>query len=189
MRPLNFQNIIIVLGVFGFIFIVTALTVVQTNYNSAHQLISELALGKYGFFMMFAFFSFSIAVIMAQDALAIHSNNKIIRFLLFTSSCSLAGAGIFELGDYTNLHVILMAIAFVFIVLSMYLMPRLMPKFRKIKPTTICWFLGIGTVVSVFLGHEYIPLGVAQRVAASFIFLWLLWLAAFNQKQKSEEKC
>ncbi len=152
MKSFNFKSVIIFIGVLGFIFIVTALHIAQTDYNPIHQLMSELALGKYGSFMILAFFSFSIAVFLAQQTLAIHSNNKFIRVLLLISSCSLAGAGIFGLGDYTNIHVALMAIAFTLIVLSMYLMPRLMPRFGQRKSTITCWVLGIGTAVAVFWG-------------------------------------
>ena len=183
MRNINFKSISVIFGAIGFITIVIALHIVQSDYDSIHQLMSELALGKHGSFMLIAFLSFSISVFFAQSILVTYKNNLLARVLLIVASFSLAGAGLFKLGSHTELHISLVALAFVLIVLSMYLIPRLILEFRNLVPIITCWGFGLGSSISVFLGQGFIPMGIAQRLAVSFILIWLLWLAIFHQKQ------
>ena len=187
MKTINYKSLMIAIGVLGFVFIVTTLHIVQTDYNTSQQLMSELALGKHGSLMVLGFFSFSIAVFVAQQILAAYKNNSLVRILLVFSSFSLAGAGLFKLDDYTMLHVALVSIAFVLIVMSMCLVPRLIPQFQERNAITVCWALGAGTAVAVALGQSMIPIGIAQRLAAGCILGWLLWLAAFHQKHMSRK--
>ncbi len=182
MKNLNYKSIITVLGVLGFVTIVTVLHFVQTDYDPIHQLMSELALGKYGSFMLAAFFSFSVAVFFAQLILADYKNSLLIRILLLISSFSLAGAGIYELGEHTELHVMLVMFAFILIVLSMYLTPRLLRPFHKGVPVLICWGLGLGTTVAAGLGSNVVPIGLAQRIAVGCILTWLLWFACHSPR-------
>ena len=186
MKNINVKSIMIAIGVLGFVFTVTALHIAQTDYDPNQQLMSELALGKHGSLMLLAFVSFSVAVFVAQNILATYKNNWTVRIPLVIASFSLAGAGLFKLGDYTNLHVTLVASAFCLIVMSMYLVPRLIPQFQQRNPTTVCWALGVGTAVSVALGQSMLPIGIAQRLAAGCILGWLLWLAAFQNNQMSK---
>ncbi|NOQ36051.1 MAG: DUF998 domain-containing protein [Methylococcaceae bacterium] len=183
MKTFNYKGLVILLSALAFISIVTALPFIQSDYSSTEQLMSELALGGYGFLMLFAFLAFAIAVFTAQQILATYDNNLALRTLLIIASCSLAGAGVFELGDYDALHIGLVALAFVLIVLAMYLVPRLIPVFQAPTPTIVCWSLGVATAIFVALGQDFIPMGIAQRLAAGCLFIWLLWLAAFHQKQ------
>ncbi len=183
MRSLNIKSICVILGVIGFTTIVIALHIVQNDYDPIHQLMSEMALGKHGSFMLIAFLSFSISVFFTQSILVTYKNNLLARVLLIIASFSLAGAGLFKLGSYTELHISLAALAFVLIVLSMYLIPRLILEFRYLVPIITCWGFGLITTVAVFLGQGFIPIGIAQRLATGFILIWLLWLAIFHQKQ------
>ncbi len=115
---------------------------------------SELALGKYGSFMLFAFFSFAISIFVSQQVLALYQNSMPIRILLLIPSCFLAGAGIFKLGEHTNSHVTLVAGVFVLIVISMYLLPRLISQFHERSSVIICWVLGFCTAIFVALGQR-----------------------------------
>lgn len=160
-------------GVFGFVAIVCYLQLVQTDYSPLYQLMSELALGKQGALMLLAFMSFAIAVAAAIKLLP----HTIIKFLSALAVLSLASAGLFKLGDETTLHVALVAVAFVLLVLCMYLTPRLIPAFQTPKSMTICWGLGAATAIFVALGQGIIPIGLAQRLATTSILLWLFYLA------------
>ena len=144
---------------------------------------SELALGDYGAFMRIAFFSFAIALFSAQQILTNYKNGLPIRVMFFISSCSFAGAGVFELGKYTTLHILLVAMAFILIVLSMYLLPRLIVEFHQRSAIIICWSFGLGIAVMVASGQVLIPIGIAQRLAAGLILIWLIWFACFHQLQ------
>jgi len=182
------KSIIISLGILGFVLTIIALHMIQTNHSPFYQLISELALGKYGSFMLVGFFSFSIAVFTSQQVLALYKNSMSIRILLLIASFFLASAGIFKLGEHTNLHVALVAGSFVLIVLSMYLVPRFIPQFQERTSVIICWVLGGCAVISVGLGHGFIPIGIAQKLAACCILIWLLWLAIFHQNHRGKQK-
>lgn len=183
MTNIDFKSIIVTIGVLGFVLIVTTLHIVQNNYNPTHQLMSELALGQHGSYMLFAFLSFSVAIFVAQQILGAYENSMSVRMLMVIASFFIAGAGLFKLDNYINLHVGLVAVAFILIVLSMYLVPRFIPQFQELLPNSVCWLLGVGTVVSVALGRSLISIGIAQRLAASCILIWLLWLAIFHQRK------
>jgi hypothetical protein len=103
---------IVISGAIGFISIVICLHLAQPNYDPVNQLMSELALGQYGFFMLFAFSSFALSVFTAQIGLHLHNSPTIIRLFLIIASISLFGAGVFRLGKTTELHIALVAIAF-----------------------------------------------------------------------------
>ena len=181
MKNFNIRSIVIIIAVFGYVSIVAVLHIVQTDYDATHQLMSELALGDYGAFMSLAFFSFAIALFSAQQILANYQNALPIRMMFLISSCSFAGAGVFDLGKYTNLHILLVAVAFILIVLSMYLLPRLIVEFHQRSTVIICWSCGLGIAIMVASGQVLIPIGVAQRLAAGLILIWLIWFACFHQ--------
>lgn len=188
MKQANFKSIIIIFAVIGFASIVTVLHVVQKDYDATHQLMSELALGDYGTFMSLAFFFFAIALFSAQHILADYKNGLPVRVMFLVSSCSFAGAGVFELGKHTNLHISFVAVAFILIVLSMYLLPRLVVEFRQRSAVIICWSSGLGIAIIVASGQVLIPLGIAQRGAAGLILTWLIWFACFHQIQLNMRK-
>ncbi|CAG1772222.1 hypothetical protein BAC3_02422 [uncultured bacterium] len=167
-------------GISSFISIVIYLNIIQTAYNPLYQLMSELALGEQGFLMLVAFLSFALAVISVSHTL----NHSILKTLLWLAALALAAAGIFKLGEATVLHVALVAIAFVLIVLSMYLTPRLTST--TTRQTFICWGLGFSTALFVALGQGILPIGLAQRLATLSIFIWLAWLAITHQREHYE---
>ena len=183
MKNINLNSSIVILGVLGFAGIALGLHIVQDNYNPAHQLMSELALGEYGSFMLAAFLSLAVAVFTAQSIISSYKSNLTVRILLVIASFSFAGAGVFKLGAYTDLHVGLIAVAFVSVVLTMYLLPRLIPPLQRRIPTIVCWAFGISTAVSVVSSDTLLPGGVAQRMATGCILCWLIWLAVFHRRQ------
>ena len=65
----NTTGCIVIGGAIGFIFIVIYLHVIQADYDPVHQLMSELALGRHGSLMFWAFLSFSLSVFTAQMGL------------------------------------------------------------------------------------------------------------------------
>jgi len=167
---------IVIGGAIGFILIVICLHIVQPDYDPVNQLMSELALGRYGSFMLLAFLSFALSVFTAQSGLHQHKSPAIIRLLLVIAAISLLGAGVFRLGSATDLHIALVAIAFVLIVLVMFLLPRNVSAFKTPSHTLISWTLGACTTTCVVLGQNIVPIGIGQRGAALCILLWLVWV-------------
>ena len=182
------DSLITLAGVIGFVVIVTYLHFAQAGYDPVHQFMSELALGRHGFLMLWAFMSFALAVAGSIIILAAYGVHPVIKMLLGMASLSLAGAGIFKLGADTTLHISLVALAFFLVVLSMYLIPRTTAAFQKPLIATFCWGLGAGTALCVGLGQGPLPIGIAQRLAAACILLWLVWLAVFHLTQKTRIK-
>jgi len=170
--------------VIGFVVIVTYLHFAQADYDPVNQFMSELALGRHGSLMFWAFMSFAVSVAGSINILAAYKVHPAIRLLLGMGSLSLAGAGVFTLGDAATLHIALIALAFFLLVLSMYLIPRITTAFQKPLTTAVCWGLGAGTALFVGLGQGPLPIGIAQRLAAACILAWLAWLAILNLKQK-----
>jgi hypothetical protein len=167
---------IVISGAIGFISIVIWLHIVQQDYDPVHQLMSELALGRYGSFMLLAFFSFALSVFTVQIGLYQCKSPIFIRLFLAIAAISLLGAGVFRLGSATELHIALVAVAFVLIVLVMYLLPRNVSAFNSHSHTLISWTLGACTAICVALGQHLLPLGIGQRGAALCILMWLVWM-------------
>ena len=172
-------------GLIGFISIVGYLQVVQQGYDPVQQLMSELALGRHGKLMLFAFFSFAVSVFAAQIGLHQCKAPVIIRLFLVTASISLFGAGVFDLGSAAVLHIILVAISFVLIVFVAYLLPRYVPAFKTPAHKRISWSLGAFTALSIALGQNLIPMGIGQRGAALCIIVWLGWMGYRFMRIKS----
>jgi hypothetical protein len=167
---------IVIGGAIGFLLVVICLHIVQPDYDPINQLMSELALGRHGSFMLLAFSSFALSVFTAQIGLNRRNSPAIIRLLLLIAAISLFGAGVFRLGSATDLHIALVAIAFVLIVLVMYLLPRTVSAFKTPTHTLISWTLGACTAACVVLGQKIIPVGIGQRGAALCILMWLVWI-------------
>jgi len=184
MKSGRVSSIVTLLGAAGFVGIVAFLHSIQTGYSSVHQLMSELALGEQGQFMLLAFIMFAASVAGAVGVLAAFQANTLIRVLLGTASLSLVGSGIFKLGAATTLHVVLVGLAFVLLGLVMYLVPRYVTGFQHVQGRVVSWGLGAGTALAVALGNNVLPIGIGQRLAAGCILLWLCWLAIFATKQK-----
>lgn len=164
-------------GASGFFIIVIFLHIVQKGYDPVNQLMSELALGKYGLLMLPAFTCFSISVFSVQAGLCRYGASSVIKGLLFFSSVSLFGAGIFHLGSAPDIHIFLVAGAFVLLVLTMYLLPRNVAHFHgSMRITFVSWLHGVITAFFVAAGQTLIPMGISQRCAAACILSWLIWI-------------
>ncbi len=167
---------IVIAGAIGFILTVICLHIVQPNYDPVNQLMSELALGRHGSFMILAFSSFALSVFTAQIGLIQHNTPTILRLFLIIAAICLFGAGVFRLGSATELHIVLVTIAFVLIVMAMYLLPRNVSAFKTLTNSIISWSLGVGTATCIALGQNLVPAGIGQRGAVLCILFWLGWI-------------
>ncbi len=141
-------------GAIGFILIVIYLHIVQQNYDPVHQLMSELALGRHGSLMILAFFGFALSVFTAQIGLHQCQSPIIIRLFLIIAAISLLGAGVFDLGSATVLHIALVAVAFFLIVLVMYLVPMGIGQ-RAAALCILIWLVWIGYSLVRLRGHSH----------------------------------
>jgi hypothetical protein len=149
-----------------------------SEYNPMEQRMSELALGKFGFLMFWAFISLSLSIFALSLGLQQYHPPVIFRVLLTASSICLLGGGIFRLDKAPNTHITMVSIAFVLLVLVMYLMPQNLNGFNASKYKIISWVSGTGTAVFIALGQNIIPMGISQRGAALFILFWLIWVSS-----------
>ena len=164
---------IVLVGVASFVATVIALHLVQPAYEPLHQLMSELALGPFGWAMIIAFSGLALAVFGVQLALSVLGASPLLRVLLAAAALAFLAAGIFPLGATSEIHIAAIAIAFVLSVLAMYLYPSNASRAATAAPRSISWSLAAGVALSVLLGHSLLPMGVGQRLAALCLLGWL----------------
>ena len=160
-------------GAIVFFVTVLALHMLQPGYDPVHQLMSALALGPHGWLMRVAFSGLAVSILAAQYGLASFGAPLGLRTLLIVAALSLFGAGIFRLGDASQVHVALVDLAFVSLVLAMYLLARLRGTLVPRSVVMLCWGLIAGTIFNVALGCSVIPVGIGQRAATLCVLVWL----------------
>jgi hypothetical membrane protein len=99
-----------------------------------------------------------------------------IRAVLVAAALTIFGAGVFRLGQATELHIALVALAFVLMVLAMYLLPSQAGSLSSRLARGISWVLAAATALSVLGGHSVLPIGTGQRLAAACVLIWLCFL-------------
>lgn len=164
---------LVLAGAIGFVIVVTILHVLQQGYDPVHQLMSELALGAHGWAMLPAFLFMATSTLSLALGIARLQRSPWLQVVLALATLGFLGAGVFPLGRASEWHILLIAIAFIAVVLAMYLLPSAVPARFGGAARTISWCLAGGTALSVFLGHSIIPIGVGQRLAAACVVTWL----------------
>lgn len=165
-------GVMCIAGVALFLIVVVALHVVRRDYDPLQQMMSELALGQHGGFMLVAFLGFGSAF--AGLAAGLRGARQPVFTILLAAATALAfsAAGIYRLDNAVEAHVALVAIAFVLAGLLMYLLPSSLPGLAR----SISWMLAAATALAVVSGHLFAPMGLAQRLAAACILIWLVWV-------------
>ena len=172
----DFGAVAAVLGVGMFLAVVLALHAIQTDYDPVNQLMSELALGPRGWAMFFAFAGIAVALAGIQFSIAKLGATHALRGLLILAAVFFLAAGVFPLGEASMIHISAIAAAFVTAVLAMYLFPSLAGRAAVLAPKSLSWSFAAGVAISAALGHSLLPIGIGQRMAASFLLLWMLVL-------------
>jgi len=162
-------------GVTVFLATVITLHAVQPRYDPQTQLMSELALGPYGEFMLLAFAGLSLSAL--GVLLGLPTGASWLKAILAAASASFLAAGVFPLGDTSEIHIAAIATAFVLSVLAMYLFPTSAGVAAEAAPRRVSWPLAVGVAVSVFLGHSVLPMGIGQRLAALCLVAWFVVVA------------
>jgi hypothetical membrane protein len=165
-------------GAIGFVVVVSILHGLQPGYDPVHQLMSELALGAYGWAMLLAFAFIAASTLSLALGIARVQRSPWLEVVLVVAALSFLGAGVVPLGRASEWHISFIAIAFVAIVLAMYLLPSVAPAQFGGKAKAVSWCLAGGTALSVFLGHSILPIGVGQRLAAACMVIWLCFAGA-----------
>ena len=160
-------------GICLFIAVVAVLHAVQDGYDPSSQLMSELALGRYGGAMLLAFAGIAVAVAAIAFGIAPLGASPGLRLLFIVSAAFFLAAGIFPLGETSLIHIGAIAMAFVVCVLAIYLYPSLAGKAAALAPRAWSWTIAAAIASSVALGHSLIPMGIGQRMAALFLLVWI----------------
>ncbi|MFZ5531598.1 MAG: DUF998 domain-containing protein [Pseudomonadota bacterium] len=160
-------------GVGVFIIVVLSLHMLQPDYDPRHQLMSELALGTHGTWMLLAFFGMAAATGAVAAAALLQLRTSPAGFAFLVASGGFVASGLYPLGAASSLHIASISVAFVFIVLGMYLLPTTSVfGWPALHPVT--WSLAAAITASVAAGQAGVALGVAQRLAAASLIAWLL---------------
>ena len=165
-----------VVGAMGFVAIVLALQVLQPRYDPVHQLMSELAIGAYGWTMGAAFSCLATATLAVSAGLARQRPSPLMHIVRGIAALGFLGAGVFPLGNAPDLHIVLIALAFIGLVLAMVLVPSFVPGQFGGRARSVSLSLAVGTALSVFIGGTVLPIGVSQRLAAVCVVVWLCFM-------------
>ena len=160
-------------GAIGFVVVVSILHLVQPGYDFAHQLMSELALGSYGWAMLVALLLVAVSTFSLALGIAQLQRSPWLQVVLAVATLGFLGAGVFPLGRASEWHIFLIATAFIALVLAIYLLPSIAPAHFGGEVRWVSWSLAGSTALSVFLGHSVLPIGVGQRLAAACVITWL----------------
>ena len=98
-------------GVATFIAVVATLHFLQPGYDPSTQLMSELALGRYGGAMTAAFGGLAVAVFGIQASIGASGAGKGLRAVLVGAAAFFLLAGIFPLGAASGIHIAAIATA------------------------------------------------------------------------------
>lgn len=164
-------------GVALFLAVVLALHLVQPGYDAQNQLMSELALGKHGQFLLIAFLGLAAATAAVSLSLFAHGSPVAIGTLPALAAASFVGAGLVSLGSSIEIHVFFVAIAFILCGLSMCLLPMKVDAFSDLHSRAMCWGCFAAMLFSAALGGVVLSTGVAQRLAALMLLTWLVLVA------------
>ncbi len=159
-------------GVGLFVATVVPLHLLQPDYEPASQLMSELALGRYGWAMFFAFAGLALAALGVQLSIGTCGAARSLQGLLIAAALFFLAAGVFPLGATSEIHIAAIAMAFVLSVLAMYLYPAEAGRAAAAAPRLLSWSLAAGVAASVALGHSLLPMGIGQRFAAICLLVW-----------------
>ncbi len=157
-----------------FIFCVVFLTLTQADYDSRTQLMSELALGRGGLLMLFAFLALALATGMLALALRYAGTKAGTVPVLFLAATAFAAAGIFPLGSATTPHIVSIGTAFIASGLAMYLLPGSLILFSGRRWRLLSWGCAATMALAVALGLSLLPAGLAQRLAALALLIWIV---------------
>ena len=160
-------------GAAGFVAVAGTLHFVQPGYDPRHQLMSELAIGPHGGWMLLAFLSIAASVLAAGGVSRAMGAPAPVAWLFVAASAAFVAAGVFPLGTATDLHVGSIALAFVLSVLAMYLAPSAGSGMAALAPRALSWTRAAGVAFAVVLGHSLLPMGIGQRLAAACLLMWL----------------
>jgi hypothetical protein len=166
-----------IIGAGVFVAIVSYLQSVQTGYDPVQQLMSELAIGAKGEVMLFAFLALAISPLSLAVGLSFRGAHLALKVVLAFAALCFAGAGIFPLGATTEIHVALVALAFIASGVAMYLLPTCVTVFQTRFCRLVSWALLATLALSATLGQSVIPIGIGQRLAAIALLTWLTFFS------------
>lgn len=163
------------LGLAVFSLTVIVLQQFQTGYDPRGQFISELALGPSGTWMLAAFSGLAASLYSAARRLRPSGQHTALPAGLLTiAAICISGAGLVTLGQAAEIHIFLVATAFVACGLTMYLLPNIDSRFSAPRWKMLSWSLALAMVLAVALGNTSPAPGTAQRLATAALCSWLL---------------
>ena len=176
---MGISKAVVILGLILFVAIVMMLQhVQQSSYDYRTQMMSELALGIHGQWMLLAFLAAASAVGATAWSIRKSLLRQDIFYLLLLAALSLAIAGIVTLSDSTDIHALSVCLAFVFCGLSMYMIPINVPDSYRKRYRIFSWSTFLLMILPVVLaGQTILPIGIAQRLTTAALFIWLVGIA------------
>ncbi|MDR2000294.1 MAG: DUF998 domain-containing protein [Zoogloeaceae bacterium] len=166
-------SVVAAIGIAVFVIVVLLLHLAQLDYDPLTQFISELALGRFGGFLVVAFIGLAIAVAATGTNLRIRGSPLFLSLLLGSAALCFLAAGFITLVTSTQAHVLLVALAFVLCGVSMYALPRTVTVFSGCGDYLASWGCCLLMCGATGLGDSVVLVGVAQRLSAIALLFWL----------------
>lgn len=161
-----------------FLAIVVALHLIQPGYDPRTQFMSELALGHLGGLLVGAFGGLAVAVAAIAVSFRIRAFPLFLSLLLGGSAVCFLLAGLITLALSAQVHIALVAVAFVLCGLVMYLLPRChLAIFSDGRAYALSWGSGVLMCGATGLGGNVMQEGIAQRLSALALLFWLSFVA------------
>jgi hypothetical protein len=171
---IRWSGLAVLLGVAMFAATVLTLQFLQPGYSPKHQLMSELAMGRFGYLMIVSFIGLAVSFLGILISVGIGGGSVGLQMALAATVASLLAAGIFPLGSALTLHIASIALAFILSELAIYLYPTGAGKFAPAAPKPVSWPIAGAVAITITLGQSTLPMGVTQRLAAGFPLGWPL---------------
>lgn len=165
------------IGVTVFLVIVVLLHFVQRGYDPLVQFMSELALGKFGALLVTAFIGLSAAAAATAANIRVHGAPQAPAALLSLAAACFLGAGLVTLATSAPIHILFVASAFILCGLTMYLLPLTVAAFAAAPYRLASWGSCVAMAAPTGLGGSVLLPGVAQRLSAAGLLVWLLLVA------------
>jgi hypothetical protein len=172
-----YLRLIIIGSAVAFLVGTISLHLLQPDYDPINQLISELALGQYGIIMLFAFIALASSIGTLAFVIWRRCANITLPAVLLIGAACFAGAGILPIDVFNEAHIIFVFCAFVMCGLGMYLLPGCLNSSSKTHDRMISWGLGGMLVFTVLVGQVSLPGGIAQRLEAAILLMWVVVIA------------
>lgn len=182
--PTNSQ-FAVMFGAVNFLCFSVLLFDVRTVPHEWLQWIESVAWSGQEHALLGIFWSMALSLAATAILLRNQTDSLLLIALLGGSAIAFLGAGWCQLHFFTQGHGLLLLLAFALAWVAMVLFPHKLKGFYHTHIHRVSWSMAGVIILLLGCGMVWLPLFVAQSLAAGVLLLWLLWLTLFVSFQKN----